>query len=100
MNCLDSVGLKRSLSIFYHTLIFHREGRGRGPLLVEYLQAHGLRPVPWEHRVLHDVFEGHDTEYSPEAPKDQREAYYASLAQRVFERLKRFEISLRHIQQP
>ena len=62
---------------FYNTLIFHREGRGRGRLLVEYLQTHGLRPVPWEHRVLHDVFESHDTEYSPEAPQDQREAYYA-----------------------
>jgi HAD superfamily hydrolase (TIGR01549 family) len=72
---------------FYNTLIFHREGRGRGRLLVEYLQTHGLRPVPWEHRVLHDVFESHDTEYSPEAPHDQREAYYAVLAQRVFERL-------------
>jgi HAD superfamily hydrolase (TIGR01549 family) len=72
---------------FYNTLIFQRDGRGRGRLIVEYLQSHGLRPVPWEHRFLHDVFEGHDTEYSPEAPQDQREAYYALLAQRVLERL-------------
>jgi putative hydrolase of the HAD superfamily len=72
---------------FFNTLIFHREGRGRGRILMEYLQAHGLRPVPWEHDVLYDVFESHGTEYSPEAPQDQRERYYALLAQRVFERL-------------
>ena len=72
---------------FFNTLIFHREGRGRGRLLMEYLQAHGLRPTPWEHGVLYDVFEGHDAEYSPEAPEDKREEYYVLLAQRVFERL-------------
>jgi HAD superfamily hydrolase (TIGR01549 family) len=72
---------------FYNTLIFHPDERGRGRALVEYLQNHGLRPVPWEHRFLHDVFEGHATDYCPEAPQDQREAYYALLVQRVFERL-------------
>ena len=54
---------------FFNTLIFHRDGRGRGQLLMEYLQVHGLRPLPWEHRILYDVFESHDTEYSPEAPR-------------------------------
>ncbi len=73
---------------FFDTLVFHREGRGRGRLLMEYLQAHGLRSAPWEHHVLYDVFESHDTEYSPEAPQDQRDEYYALVAQRVFERLK------------
>ena len=73
---------------FFDTLVFHREGRGRGRLLMEYLQAHGLRSTPWEHHVLYDVFESHDTEYSPEAPQDERDAYYRLLAQRVFERLK------------
>ncbi len=73
---------------FFNTLIFHREGRGRGRVLIEYLQTNGLQPVPWEHRVLYDVFESHDTEYSPEAPQEKRDAYYRLLAQRVFERLK------------
>ena len=72
---------------FFNTLIFHRDGRGRGQLLMEYLQVHGLRPLPWEHRILYDVFESHDTEYSPEAPQNKRNEYYALLAQRVFERL-------------
>ena len=54
---------------------------------MEYLQSHGLRPAPWEHQLLYDVFELHDTEYSPEAPQDQKDEYYALIAQRVFERL-------------
>ncbi len=72
---------------FFNTLIFHREGRGRGRLLMEYLQAQGLHPSSWEHGVLYDVFESHDTEYSPEAPQDERDEYYSLLARRVFERL-------------
>jgi putative hydrolase of the HAD superfamily len=54
---------------------------------MEYLQAQGLGARLWEHNVLYDVFESHDTEYFPEAPQDQRETYYALLARRVFERL-------------
>ena len=73
---------------FFNTLIFHREGRGRGWRLMEYLQAQGLRPDPWEQGVLYDVFESHDTEYSPEAPQDKKDEYYALLSQRVFERLR------------
>ena len=72
---------------FFNTLIFHREGRGRRSLLLEYLQAHGLRAAPWQHRVLYDVFERHDTDYSPDAPQDERDEYYALLARRVFELL-------------
>ncbi len=72
---------------FYNTLIFHREGPGRGPALVEYLETHGLRHEPWEHQVLYDVFDDHDARYSPEGSPDQRQAYHAYLADRVFERL-------------
>ena len=73
---------------FFNTLVFHRGGRGRGWHLMEYLEAQGLRSAPWQHGVLYDVFESHDTAYSPEAPQDKRDEYYAQLAQRVFERLK------------
>jgi putative hydrolase of the HAD superfamily len=72
---------------FYNTLVFHRDGRGRGRLLVEYLVTHGFRPAPWEHAVLYDVFETHDAHYSPEASQEARDEYYARLAQRVFRRL-------------
>ena len=72
---------------FFNTLILHREGRGRGRVLIEYLQANGLQSAPWEHDVLYDVFKSHDTEYSPDAPQEVRDAYSRLLAQRVFERL-------------
>ncbi len=72
---------------FYNTLIFHREGPGRGHALIGYLEAHGFAHAPWEHGVLYDVFEDHDARYSPEGSADERRAYYAYLAGRVFERL-------------
>lgn len=72
---------------FYNTLIFHREGPGRGHALIEYLETHGFEHAPWEHGVLYDVFEDHDTRYSPAGSPEERQAYYAYLAGRVFERL-------------
>ena len=72
---------------FYNTLVFHREGTGRGRILMEYLRARGFRPAPWEHEVLYDVFAVHDMEYSPEAPQDEKDEYYVLVAKRVFERL-------------
>jgi putative hydrolase of the HAD superfamily len=72
---------------FFNTLIFHREGPGRGRALIHYLDAHGFAHAPWEHQVLYDVFAEHDARYSPEAPPAERAAYYVFLASRVFERL-------------
>ncbi len=73
---------------FYNTLVFHRDGRRRGRLLVEYLQTQGFRPAQWEHAVLYDVFEIHDAEYSPDASPEARNEYYVRLARRVFRRLR------------
>lgn len=70
---------------FFNTLVFHRDGRGRGNLLMEYLQGQGLDPVPWEHRVLYDVFAHHAATYSPSASPSEKLAYYSDLAHRVFE---------------
>jgi FMN phosphatase YigB (HAD superfamily) len=72
---------------FYQTLAFHREGRGRGRVLMEYLDAQGLEPSPWEHQVLYDVFAVHDEAYSPDASAGERRAYHVALAGRVLERL-------------
>ncbi|MCG6955054.1 MAG: HAD family hydrolase [Gemmatimonadetes bacterium] len=72
---------------FYNTLVFHREGIGRGRALIEYLEAHGFAHAPWEHQVLYDVFDQHDAKYSPHGSPGDRDAYYAYLADRVFERL-------------
>ena len=73
---------------FFNTLVYHREGRGRGRVLMEYLKLQGLEPAPWEHQVLYDVFAPHEHAYSPQAPPHERQAYYAELTARVFERLR------------
>jgi HAD superfamily hydrolase (TIGR01549 family) len=72
---------------FYNTLVFHREGIGRGRALIQYLAAHGIAHAPWEHQVLYDVFDEHDVRYDPHGSQDDRDAYYAYLADRLFERL-------------
>ena len=72
---------------FFNTLVFHREGRGRGRLLIEYLEEQGFAPAPWEHDVLYDVFESHDDAYSPVAPQRERDEYCTELASRLFERM-------------
>jgi HAD superfamily hydrolase (TIGR01549 family) len=93
---------------FYETLVFHREGNGRGRVLVDYLDAHGLAHVPWEHQVLYDVFD-HDAADAPEGSAADRMAYYVFLADRVFKRLEvpasegdaeRHALSLWHILGP
>jgi HAD superfamily hydrolase (TIGR01549 family) len=72
---------------FYNTLVFHRDGRGRGRVLIEYLEEQGFEHAPWEHSALYDVFEPHDRDYEPAAPQRERDAYYLELAERVFRRL-------------
>lgn len=72
---------------FFDTLAFHRDGRGRGRVLYEYLEMHGLAPAPWEHQALYDVFEFHDVEYSPAASSRAHEQYRHRIARRVFDRL-------------
>jgi putative hydrolase of the HAD superfamily len=53
---------------------------------MDYLEAHGLQPAPWEHQILYDVFESHDSAYSPDAPAHEKQRYFGELAERVFER--------------
>ena len=72
---------------FYNTLVFHREGIGRGRGLIRYLEAHGFAHAPWEHQVLYDVFDQHDARYSPHGSPGDRAAYHAYLVGRLFERL-------------
>jgi HAD superfamily hydrolase (TIGR01549 family) len=72
---------------FYGTLAYHRDGRGRGRNLVDYLLSQGLRPAPWQHEILYDIFDRHDADYSPDLPRESKKRYLHSLAARVFERL-------------
>ncbi len=72
---------------FYGTLVYHRDGRGRGHNLVQYLRAQGLEPDPWDHQVLYEAFARHDVDYAPALSEDRRQAYLRQLTITVFERL-------------
>lgn len=69
---------------FFNTLVFHRDGRGRGGALIEYLEREGFRPAPWRHEILYEVFAGHGEAYSPAASSKQKRKYYVGLSARVF----------------
>ncbi len=73
---------------FYNTLVYHRRGRGRGALLMEYLSAQGWESDPWEHQVLYDIFEPHAIEYAPELSADEKRRYLKRIAGRLFRRLR------------
>jgi HAD superfamily hydrolase (TIGR01549 family) len=72
---------------FYKTLVYHRTGRGRGRMLMEYLHEQGLESDPWQHQVLYDVFAPHATEYAPDLEDEKKRRYHRHLAERVFRRL-------------
>lgn len=72
---------------FYNTLVYHRAGRGRGAMLMEYLREQGFDPVPWAHQILYDVFEPHRVEYAPHQSLGEKRCYFQRLTLRVFERL-------------
>lgn len=72
---------------FYNTLAYHRNGRGRGPMLMEYFQHSGIESDPWEHQVLYDVFGPEVLEYDPSGPPEHHRRHRTSLAERVFRRL-------------
>lgn len=72
---------------FYNTLVHHAQGRGRGAMLMAYLEEHGLRGDAWEHAVLYDLFESHEREYDPAATAEEKQQYFVRMAQRLFRRL-------------
>ncbi len=72
---------------FYNTLVYHRWGRGRGALLMEYVRGLGWDSDPWEHQVLYDIFEPHAVENAPERSADEKRGYFERLADRLFQRL-------------
>lgn len=72
---------------FYNTLVYHRHGPGRGAMVTEYLDAQGWEHDPWEHQVLYDIFESHETDYAPDKSEEEKYHYYVTLAERLFRRL-------------
>ncbi len=72
---------------FYNTLVYHRQGRGRGAMLMGYLEEQGLPSDPWEHQVLYDVFAQHGADYDPNWPEESRQQYYRRFTAQLFQRL-------------
>ena len=72
---------------FFDTLATHRDQRGRGAMIMEYLRSRGLASDPWEHQVLYDVLEPHGREYAPDLPDPDKRRYLCRLAERLFRRL-------------
>ncbi len=72
---------------FYNTLVYHKQGSGRGPMLMEYLKSQGLECDPWEHQVLYDLFDAHATDYSPNFGDDAKQRYLEWFTKRLFEHL-------------
>jgi HAD superfamily hydrolase (TIGR01549 family) len=72
---------------FFNTLVFHREGHGRGAAVMRYLAAEGIECAPWRHEILYEIFDGYDRVGSPSAPPEERRRRRLAIAQRLFERL-------------
>jgi len=72
---------------FYNTLVYHREGSGRGAMLMQYLGEQGFESDPWEHQVLYDVFANHAEDYAPNLTAEAKRRFLVRFAKRVFERL-------------
>lgn len=72
---------------FFNTLVFHREGHGRGRAVMNYLAAQGFDCAPWRHEILYEIFAGYERIGSPSAPPEARRAREVELAARLFERL-------------
>ena len=72
---------------FYNTLVYHRQRRGRGAVLMEYFKRVGLQSDPWDHQVLYDVFEQHERDYSPSQSEAEKQRYFLRLTKRLFQRL-------------
>ena len=85
---IDSATIDAVTFDFYNTLVYHRQGRGRGALLMEYFKREGLQSDPWEHQVLYDVFEQHGSDYSPSQSEVEKQRYFLRLTNRLFQHLK------------
>jgi len=69
---------------FYNTLAMHRDGRGRGDRVREFLGAHGWRSAPWEHDLLDELFAQHGAEYDPGAGAEHHRAFCERVTATLF----------------
>lgn len=83
---------------FFDTLVFHRNGRGRGHGLRQYLEGCGYDAPSWlnegvyrQDGAIYRILERHAHEYSPDLPDAERRRYLERVACRVFDE---FEIRI------
>src|SRR5205085_9010744 len=84
---------------FFNTIVRHRDGRGRGAVLREYLHEHGLGAEGWEHAVFNDVFALHGREFVPTAGVEQHGQFCVRTARTLFRRMRidcEEDVSARH----
>ena len=72
---------------FFNTLVFHREGHGRGAAVTRYLAEQGIEAAPWRHEVLYEIFDGYDRVGAPSASPDARRKCRLTVAERLFRSL-------------
>lgn len=72
---------------FFDTLATHRDGRGRGALVMEYFHAQGWASAPWEHAVLYDVLAAHGHEFAVTLGPAELQAFTGRVASTLFRRL-------------
>ena len=69
---------------FYNTLVHHTNGRGRGAMLMDYLETAGLESDPWQHQVIYDVFNPIAEDYPIDNDPEKMRAFQIRLAECVF----------------
>jgi HAD superfamily hydrolase (TIGR01549 family) len=72
---------------FFNTLAYHRQGQGRGALLVQYFRDQGWSSDRWQHSVLYDLFAAHGPRYSAQAAIAPDHGFCVAVARTLFELL-------------
>ena len=74
---------------WYGTLATHRV-KGRRRLFSEYLALHSLESVPWDRRVLYEVFDCYSRAYNPRSSEEEKRIFWTEFTEQLF---KRFQVS-------
>ena len=80
-----AIGIEAITFDWYGTLATHR-GKGRSSLFLEFLALHDLQSLPWDRRVLYDVFVFYRQAYGAQASEPDKLNFWAEFTRRLFER--------------
>lgn len=71
---------------WFGTLAEHRNGLGRGRQFHVYLASKGLTAVPWDRRILYDLFEYYADAYQPGTSDIEKQSFWVEFTRRLFEK--------------